>query len=58
MSKILPEKVEIIGTHPLFGPQSGRAGIAGMRVAFCPVRTTRAEQIKRFFIGRFKIEDF
>ncbi len=27
-----------LGLHPLFGPQSGRDGISGMRVAMCPVR--------------------
>ncbi len=48
MKEILPPSVEIIGTHPLFGPQSGREGISGMRVAFCPVRTTRANQIENF----------
>ncbi len=48
MSEILPLNVEIIGTHPLFGPQSGREGIAGMRVALCPVRTTKLEKISGF----------
>ena len=34
----LPESVQILGTHPLFGPDSGREGIAGMKLALCPVR--------------------
>lgn len=34
----LPETVEILGTHPLFGPDSGREGIAGLKIALCPVR--------------------
>ncbi|MDJ0387314.1 prephenate dehydrogenase/arogenate dehydrogenase family protein [Roseomonas sp. E05] len=32
----LPAHVELLGTHPLFGPQSGRDGIAGLRLALCP----------------------
>ncbi|MFC3125636.1 prephenate dehydrogenase/arogenate dehydrogenase family protein [Pseudoroseomonas globiformis] len=34
----LPDHVEILGTHPLFGPQSARNGIAGLRIALCPIR--------------------
>lgn len=56
MQKILPETVEIIGTHPLFGPQSGREGIEGLRVAFCPVRTTKENQIKDFLSEKLKLK--
>lgn len=58
MRRILPETVEIIGTHPLFGPQSGREGIAGMRVALCSVRTPRAGEIKRFLTEELKLRVF
>ncbi|HWQ86538.1 prephenate dehydrogenase [Brevundimonas sp.] len=34
----LPPSVQIVGTHPLFGPQSGKDGIAGLRIAVCAVR--------------------
>lgn len=34
----LPAGVQILGTHPLFGPDSGRNGIHGMKIAVCPVR--------------------
>ena len=54
----LPETVEIVGTHPLFGPQSGRESIEGLRIAFCPVRTTQSEQIKRFLTGDLKLSVF
>jgi prephenate dehydrogenase len=43
-----PDNVEIIGVHALFGPQSGRAGVAGMRIVLCPARGNRAELMKRF----------
>ncbi|MFB3905876.1 MAG: prephenate dehydrogenase/arogenate dehydrogenase family protein [Acidobacteriota bacterium] len=38
MLRELPEYVEILGTHPLFGPDSGKKGIAGLKIALCPVR--------------------
>lgn len=41
----LPEHVDIVGTHPLFGPQSGRDGIAGLKIAVCPVRGERARRV-------------
>lgn len=34
----LPESAQILGTHPLFGPDSGKQGIAGLKIALCPVR--------------------
>lgn len=58
MREILPETVEIIGTHPLFGPQSGREGIAGMRVALCPLRTDKGEKIKRFLVEKLNLKVF
>ncbi len=38
MLERLPDHVQILGTHPLFGPDSGKNGIAGMKIAVCPVR--------------------
>ena len=38
MSALLPEDVQILGTHPLFGPDSGKAGISGLKIALCSVR--------------------
>ena len=58
MTEILPATVEIIGTHPLFGPQSGRDSIENLRIAFCPVRTTQSEKIKRFLTGNLKLKVF
>lgn len=37
MNRILPENIEIIGTHPLFGPQSASNSIEGMRIALVNV---------------------
>ena len=38
MDDLLPSRVRVVGTHPLFGPQSGKDGIAGLRIAICEVR--------------------
>lgn len=38
MVEALPEDVEILATHPLFGPDSGKDGIAGLKIAVCRVR--------------------
>ena len=38
----LPDTVDIVGTHPLFGPQSAQGGIAGHRIAVCAVRGDRS----------------
>jgi len=41
MLEQLPGDCEIIGTHPLFGPQTvAEKGLAGCTIALCPVRCT------------------
>ncbi|KUL95517.1 prephenate dehydrogenase [Bosea sp. WAO] len=44
----LPAHVEIVGTHPLFGPQSARHGIRGLKIAICPIRGRSAGRIAAF----------
>ncbi|MBS1794412.1 MAG: prephenate dehydrogenase/arogenate dehydrogenase family protein [Acidobacteria bacterium] len=58
MRRHLPATVEIVGTHPLFGPQSGREGIAGMRVALCPLRSAKTAAIKEFLSETLKLRVF
>jgi prephenate dehydrogenase len=41
MIELLPPEVDIIATHPLFGPQSARNGLAGLRLVLCPIRGDR-----------------
>ncbi|MFN3404679.1 MAG: prephenate dehydrogenase/arogenate dehydrogenase family protein [Cytophagaceae bacterium] len=55
MIKYLPPTVEIIGTHPLFGPQSGKNGIAGLNMVVCPVRTKKNWNLIRFFGHELKL---
>jgi prephenate dehydrogenase len=56
LAEVLPEHVEILGTHPLFGPQSGKAGIAGLRIALCPLRGRRARLAARLLRHGFGLE--
>lgn len=38
----LPDHVRIVATHPLFGPQSAARGVAGLKIAVCPIRGAAA----------------
>lgn len=38
MKECLPADVGILGTHPLFGPDSARQGLRGKTIVLCPVR--------------------
>ncbi len=38
MVDLLPESVQILGSHPLFGPDSGKDGIAGLKIVLSPIR--------------------
>jgi prephenate dehydrogenase len=46
MARLLPRYVEILGTHPLFGPDSARNGIRGLKIVLCPVRCRRVSKVK------------
>jgi prephenate dehydrogenase len=48
MERELPATVDIVGTHPLFGPQSARDGIAGLKIAVCPIRGQRGWRMAAF----------
>lgn len=55
---VLPDHVDIVGTHPLFGPQSGGAGVGGLRIAVSPVRGRRAAIVRRFLEKRMGLAAF
>ncbi|MDC7224341.1 MAG: prephenate dehydrogenase/arogenate dehydrogenase family protein [Spirochaetales bacterium] len=38
MEKYLPPEAEIMGTHPMFGPDSGKNGVEGLPLVVSPVR--------------------
>jgi len=48
MMAATPENVEVIGTHPLFGPASARGGLEGHTIALCPGRTRKLDALVRF----------
>jgi prephenate dehydrogenase len=41
MNQLLPLDVEIIATHPMFGPDSGKDGIEGLPLVFSPTRCSQ-----------------
>ncbi|MBN2354137.1 MAG: prephenate dehydrogenase/arogenate dehydrogenase family protein [Spirochaetales bacterium] len=41
MERLLDPGVRIIATHPMFGPDSGSAGVAGLPIVMYPVRADR-----------------
>ncbi len=42
MKRILPKNVEILATHPLFGPDSAKNSLKGHRIYLSPVRISKA----------------
>ena len=45
MVERLPDHVDLVATHPLFGPQSARTGLAGLRLVVCPIRGDRSDKV-------------
>jgi prephenate dehydrogenase len=43
MERILPSGVSILGTHPMFGPDSGSRGVEGLPMILCPARIASGE---------------
>ena len=53
LRKHLPDHVDIIGTHPLFGPQSARNGLRGLKIALCPIRGECILRVSAFLRSAF-----
>jgi len=43
MKAILPKTVSILGTHPLFGPDSASHGLKGHTIVLCPARIRKKQ---------------
>lgn len=58
MLALLPPGVDILATHPLFGPQSGVNGIAGLPMVVWPVRISheRYEVARRFLADTLRLD--
>jgi prephenate dehydrogenase len=52
----LPPDVDIVGTHPLFGPQSAQHGLNGLKIAVCPVRGNSHWRIAAFLKTAFQLQ--
>ena len=58
MRDILPAHADAVGTHPLFGPQSGKKGIKGLNIVVCDVRGGRAACVRRFCRNKLGLNVF
>ncbi len=58
MQKYLPDSCEILATHPLFGPISGKNGLSGLKVVTWPVRIPKSNYstILNFLQNKLKLE--
>ena len=60
LERRLPPHVQYIGTHPMFGPQSGRGGIRGLKVVLClperPVDSERVEALRAFLESDLELQ--
>ena len=56
MRRELPSYVDIIGTHPLFGPQSARRGVRGLKIVICPIRGRGARPLAAYLRKTFGLD--
>lgn len=56
MQALLPGDVDILATHPMFGPQSARGGLAGCQMVICPIRGDGWRRLAAFLRLRFGLE--
>ncbi|MAE43226.1 prephenate dehydrogenase [Candidatus Woesearchaeota archaeon] len=54
MKKILPQNIHILGTHPLFGPDSAFDSLEGEKIVLCKVRIpdNRYKSIKSYLVRK------
>jgi len=55
MQAELPDFTPIVGTHPLFGPQSAKDGIENLQIAICPTHGPHHRLIATFVKRLFKL---
>ncbi len=52
MLRAVPESVELIGTHPMFGPDSAADSLQGRKIVLCPARVAPARLARvRDYLG-------
>ncbi len=56
LAREIPEHADIVCTHPLFGPQSAKNGLEGLKIVLCPIRGRRTACIGDFLSSVLKLE--
>ncbi len=56
MRASLPVGIRILGTHPLFGPQSAADGLAGQSVVLCPEPGVDPARVANFLRDELRLE--
>lgn len=56
MRALFPPDIDIVATHPMFGPRSARDGVAGHSIVLCPVRGRRWRRVAAFLRASLKLE--
>lgn len=56
MENYLSGKTNFLGTHPIFGPQSGKHGIVGLPMVVCPSDNTFFEPLVAFAQEQLKLK--
>ncbi len=46
MTELLPDGVDILATHPMFGPDSAATSLKGHKIVLCPQRVDEARYLK------------
>jgi prephenate dehydrogenase len=54
MQELLPPSVEILATHPMFGPDSAARSVSGHKIVLCPERISpkRYRKIKHWLVSK------
>ena len=54
MLETLPQSVSLLGTHPMFGPDSAAESLHDRKIVLCNVRTddTRYQEVKKYLTGK------
>jgi prephenate dehydrogenase len=53
LQESVPANVELMGTHPMFGPDSAKNGLKGLQMVLCPLRVSPEtyESVRSLFAG-------
>jgi prephenate dehydrogenase len=58
LKRLIPAGVDTVSLHPLFGPQSGKNGIAGLNITVCNVAGQRVPCIIEFLHHTLNLKTF